>query len=471
MAWNPVSEPPQPIQDLTIRILKGTIDDQELVEQIAQLLDAPDKENRLGDHYRYRLIEMAGSVPYFPPPGRYLMAVFGKTMPEPTPAQVKASLQNRRLALAKYAKGPFQAGSRYGEINSRYLYLSAGMVGVPIDQQELVNSVKHHSSIPVEMILSAVCAQEKIDPAIRPQLEHYATSEEPLALRVTDPNHNPRNTDPMAQPSKAYPLEQYYPIKELARKALSQMNGNEQAIERLIEPLFDSNFQMRKADEALREIASFPGITQTLYSKLESELAKQNAEDYRLRALMQALAVRSDYTPELMSAIQAKTKWALKAVKTGADRSHFFAEGNLRILANNPSAQNEEILILALSPDLDTIAGVQEVAVYALQKSGTSRARAALSALASRIQPKPGNKNRLYDLALETAHLVGSRIGPPEHPNVLPPIVSPAPKAPEAKTTVPTPSQEPTSSPPLSIIVVMIAAAGGLLWLQLKRRS
>ena len=251
----------------------------------------------------------------------------------------------------------------------------------------------------------------------------------------------------------------------------SATGPNEQTIERLIEQLYDSNFQMRKADEALRELASLPGITETLYAKLQRELANQNAEGYRLRALMQALAVRSDYTPELMGDIQSKAKWALKAVQTGAERAHFFAEGNLRILGSNPSTQNEEILISALSPDLDTIASVQEVAVYALQKSGTSRARAALSALAARIQPKPGNKNRLYDLAVETANLVGSRTEPPDRPNVLPPTVSPAPKAPEAKLATTTASEEPTSSTPWSVIVILIVAACGLLWLVLKGRK
>ncbi|TDU71188.1 hypothetical protein EI77_02310 [Prosthecobacter fusiformis] len=44
----------------------------------------------------------------------------------------------------------------------------------------------------------------------------------------------------------------------------STVDPNDQTVERLIEPLFDSNFQMRKADEALRELASLPGITETL---------------------------------------------------------------------------------------------------------------------------------------------------------------------------------------------------------------
>lgn len=44
-------------------------------------------------------------------------------------------------------------------------------------------------------------------------------------------------------------------------------------------------------------------------------------------------------------------------------------------------------------------------------------------------------------------------------------------KAPEAKPTTSAPNDEPASSTPWSIIVVLIVAAGGLLWLLFKRRS
>ena len=47
----------------------------------------------------------------------------------------------------------------------------------------------------------------------------------------------------------------------------------------------------------------------------------------------------------------------------------------------------------------------------------------------------------------------------------------PIPKEPEAKSTTSSPGEEPASSTPWSIIVVLIVAALGLLWLLLKRRS
>jgi len=58
-----------------------------------------------------------------------------------------------------------------------------------------------------------------------------------------------------------------------------------------------------------------------------------------------------------------------------------------------------------------------------------------------------------------------------EPPNPPPTVQPQASKAPEAKPTTATPSDKPTSSTPWSIIVVLIVAAGGLLWLLLKRRS
>ncbi|MBV6499543.1 MAG: hypothetical protein CJBNEKGG_02000 [Prosthecobacter sp.] len=68
---------------------------------------------------------------------------------------------------------------------------------------------------------------------------------------------------------------------------------------------------------------------------------------------------------------------------------------------------------------------------------------------------------------------------PPESREASPasktlPVVKPPAtnnKAPEAKPTPTTPLEEPPSSTPRSIIVVLIVAALGLLWLVLKRRS
>lgn len=65
-----------------------------------------------------------------------------------------------------------------------------------------------------------------------------------------------------------------------------------------------------------------------------------------------------------------------------------------------------------------------------------------------------------------------SQAKPNPQPNPPPTVKPPAPeKAPEAKPTISTPSGEPASSTPWSIIVMLIVAACGLLLLVLKRRS
>jgi hypothetical protein len=59
-------------------------------------------------------------------------------------------------------------------------------------------------------------------------------------------------------------------------------------------------------------------------------------------------------------------------------------------------------------------------------------------------------------------------------PPAATPLIVPSPatkKTPEAKSTATKLSEEPTSSTPWSIIVVLIVATSGLLWLLLKRRS
>lgn len=57
---------------------------------------------------------------------------------------------------------------------------------------------------------------------------------------------------------------------------------------------------------------------------------------------------------------------------------------------------------------------------------------------------------------------------PPSSPNLLP---SPPKKAPETKLTTSTPSEEPTSSTPWSIIVGLVVVMVGSLWLLFKARK
>jgi len=90
----------------------------------------------------------------------------------------------------------------------------------------------------------------------------------------------------------------------------------------------------------------------------------------------------------------------------------------------------------------------------------------------------PDMVDRITHLAEQVAALSDAATGPQQSESSAPPNVNPPPsvqspaakQAPETKPA-PIPSEEPTSSTPWSIIVVLIMAATGLLWLLVKMRK
>jgi len=86
---------------------------------------------------------------------------------------------------------------------------------------------------------------------------------------------------------------------------------------------------------------------------------------------------------------------------------------------------------------------------------------------------------KIYELKDAYAHLIKEqealdrRLGQVRDANghLINPLPSAPKKAPEPKPTTSTPSKEPASSTPWSVIVILIVAASGLLWLLLKKRS
>jgi hypothetical protein len=81
--------------------------------------------------------------------------------------------------------------------------------------------------------------------------------------------------------------------------------------------------------------------------------------------------------------------------------------------------------------------------------------------------PAPDSGNKSHETSPTSAPNTQTTTTPNSPPTVHPAAPK---KAPESKPA-PTPSEEPTSSIPWSIIVVLIVAGCGLLWLVFKRRS
>ncbi len=94
--------------------------------------------------------------------------------------------------------------------------------------------------------------------------------------------------------------------------------------------------------------------------------------------------------------------------------------------------------------------------------------RASRLALADRLAPALG---AVADDVTKTLNDSASSVEKPPLTNFVPSVLPPAPKkAPETKPA-PAPREKPTSSTPWEIIVVLIVAATGLLWLLIKKRK
>ncbi len=155
-------------------------------------------------------------------------------------------------------------------------------------------------------------------------------------------------------------------------------------------------------------------------------------------------------------------------------------------LINIPKAQNHTRAFFLLATKF---AQCEE------QLEGPNR-DAAVNALLDRIRPSPnpsddeavsvrGNLKLLSGItdqriidAISVAHTALNGEEPKKQAmpqrgsisDVIKPI-QPTAKVAEAKSTPPTPSEEPTSSTPWSMIVVLVMAALGLLWLLVKKRK
>lgn len=142
-------------------------------------------------------------------------------------------------------------------------------------------------------------------------------------------------------------------------------------------------------------------------------------------------------------------------------------------IALGAEAVLEENERLGMLLSLDSTGSVVEVLPVAIA-DGTGSLRSRLKTILKHEPAGPNGPARFVKQEPAVFFL--------EHPNtttaptLAPPSSTPQQstrqvKATEAKPTTPTPSEEQTSSTPWSIIVVLIVAATGLLWLLVKKRK
>lgn len=231
---------------------------------------------------------------------------------------------------------------------------------------------------------------------------------------------------------------------------------------------YDALFANNEA--GFSQLASAPGLTSALV-----ELADLHEADQEWDGFTRAwglLAQRTDATNDEQRYVREKLQATLN--KNADPGGSSFKASGLTFLGHYPTIENRELLIQYLN---DTNGGplhadLSEEAASSLGKIGDASSIQALQEYAKKRQPAPGAKSRFYETAVASLDKIKDRIEATPAPRP-PPAVQPSAskKAPEAKLSVSSPSEEPASSTPWSIIVVLIVAAACLLWLLVKNRK
>lgn len=203
------------------------------------------------------------------------------------------------------------------------------------------------------------------------------------------------------------------------------------------------------------------------------ELSEKIKDFEHLSVVYVALRARAD----LSESQQKRIRDALNPLvgNMAGGRVSMLKQQGLYLIANYPSADNEALLIRFLSErkhwrDSD----YTDIAAESLSRIGTPNALQALREYAARAKPPEGYQSRGYDAAVEAEKQIlarssaGTNNTPPKSSAINATASKPAKSSSELAAT---PSEEPTSSTPWSVVAVLIVAASGLLWLLLKGRK
>jgi hypothetical protein len=225
--------------------------------------------------------------------------------------------------------------------------------------------------------------------------------------------------------------------------------------------------------DEIAKMRQVPGVAPALI-ELATRLITENQDSEHLYFVFEALRLRNDLSESHQESLRS-----LLLPLIGQDRGSMgdvIKERGLSTLAEYPTPQNEDVLIkfLADRKGDDNPFGYSFISAKSLAKIGTAKALKPLREYAERIKPPPGQSLDHYDTAIGAEKQILARLS--AGTNSTPPkssaVNSTASKlAKSSSDQGSTPSEEPTSSTPWSIIVVLIVAATGLLWLLVKKRK
>lgn len=223
-------------------------------------------------------------------------------------------------------------------------------------------------------------------------------------------------------------------------------------------------------EKGFASLASTPGLTPALM-ELANRFESEQEWDGFTRA-WGLIAQRTDATAGEQSFVRNKLD---ELFNRNADPGgSAFKLSGLSFLGLYPSNEHEQFLIRYLSDTNGDRGGdPTDVAAESLGKIGTAASIESLRAYADKHKPPPGGKSRYYDTAVAALDQINARIEAASRSTT--PSASNAAQqqrpSKSGKTQAEPPSEEPASSTPWSIIVVLIVAVTGLLWLLVKKRK
>jgi hypothetical protein len=217
-----------------------------------------------------------------------------------------------------------------------------------------------------------------------------------------------------------------------------------------------------------QKLQSRVDIKPDLFALVDEAYDKEDWE--RLGPPLLALRLRSDLSPEELSRLVDPLTENQERTGPLDMMTKAFVCGALPVLKHYPSAEHEKLVLSYLARD-DTL--IQENAINTLAEIGTGQSLPALKELSEKLRPAPGNKNRYYEAAVDAVAQIEARIKavslkPAEvyEPRVAGGVA-------ESVEVSETTDARPESKNAIVwwVLVVLIVAATGLLWLLVKKRK